>query len=71
MAVKRMEDFINKSRNTFRTIIRNHMDEEVLMTFLKEHLEYCCSEFEENTLIENLAEEYKEYLKKVAEASGE
>lgn len=70
MEVMRMEDFIRKERHTFRAIVNGMavgtIREDTLKVFLNEALSYCCSQFEEDTLIENLAEEYKDYLKELA-----
>lgn len=68
MEAIKMEGFIRTSRSLFRDILKNKEGEDVILEFLKESLKECCSEFEENCLIENLAEEYKEHLKELAAA---
>lgn len=57
--------FFNERKATFRGILRNNIGQETMKDFLKESMEKCCSQFEEDTLIENLAEEYKLYLKEL------
>lgn len=68
MNIIEMENFINEKRTVFRIIVEGNQDEEILMNFLQESLKRCCYQFEEDTLIENLAEEYKLYLKELAAA---
>ena len=72
MEIIRMENFINRNRKSFRAIVRGMQNGSIkgdtLKIFLSEALEHCCSQFEEDTLIENLAEEYKLYLKELAAA---
>lgn len=66
MEVNEMEMFIDRTRTDFRSLIENDILNDELILFFKKKLNKCCSQFEEDTLIENLAEEYKEYLKELA-----
>lgn len=74
MAVGLFDVFVEGARKDFRHMLDNFQDcrnDKRFRDYLAEQFERCSSKFEEDTLIENLAEEYKEYLKKVAETSGE
>lgn len=66
MEAKKMGNFIEKSRKVFRSILEKNIGEETIKIFLHDNLEQLCSKFEEDVFIENLAEEYKEYLKELA-----
>ena len=74
MAVGLFNGFVENSRRDFRRMLDNFQDcrnDKRFRDYLTEQFGKCSSKFEEDTLIENLAEEYKDYLKKVAETSGE
>lgn len=59
MAVKNFEEFIKNCREEFRWNINGSRE---LKDILKGMLDECCSKFEEETLKENLQEEFKLYM---------
>lgn len=66
MDVKTFECFVSRTRRDFRLILNNFQNcenDSRFREYLKDAFDKCCSSFEEETLIENLAEEYKSYLK--------
>lgn len=74
MGVKVFEEFIKKTRSDFRQILRRLEEGDTYSRtkeWLIEQIKKCSSSFEEESLIENLAEEYKEYLKDMKKAMGE
>ena len=77
MELSNMWAFMEKARTDFRNLMRRigwdyRGYESSVRRFLKRRMAECCSQFEEDTLIENLAEEYKLYLKRLAvEDQGE
>lgn len=73
MAAKMMEGFMKSAREEFRSILKksNTFNVYTMKTWLKKQMDECCSQFEEDTLIENLAEEYKLYLRSLANGQGE
>lgn len=68
MAVKDFEEYIENVREDFRVtldtsdMISINMEATILSYFKK-----CTNQFEEDTLIENLKEEFENYLKEVKE----
>lgn len=70
MELTSMWMFMTKARTEFRSLMRRigwdyRGYESSVKRFLKRKMDECCSQFEEDTLIENLAEEYKLYLKQL------
>lgn len=63
MAVRDFEEFIKNCREEFRWQINGYINgSRELKDILKGMLGECCSEFEEETLKENLQEEFKLYM---------
>lgn len=59
---------IKKNRRDFRDLLRSGHTMSFMGDKIKDYLKDCCSEFEEQTMIENLKEEFEEYLKEVKAA---
>lgn len=68
MEVRELENLIEKTRIIFKGLLDANAGRKTIVRCLKAAMNECCGEFEENTLIENLAEEYKLYLKRIAAA---
>lgn len=68
MPVKDFSRFVKKNRQDFNYALMHYPDRQIgdftnmLMSMLRE----CCSEFEEQTLIENLKEEFQDYMENLA-----
>lgn len=70
MELTSMYVFMRKARSDFRNLMRRlgwdyRGYESSVKRWLMNRMAECCSQFEEDTLIENLAEEYKVYLKQL------
>lgn len=64
MAVVKFDTFIKEARKEFRDLITIYLDGKVgeMKRLIKNKLDECQSEFEENALKENLQEEFGLYL---------
>ena len=64
MTIFEFETFIKESRKEFRELITIYLNGEVgeMKKLIKDKLDECRSEFEENVLKENLQEEFGLYL---------
>ena len=64
MTIFEFETFIKESRKEFRELITIYLNGEVgeMKKLIKDKLNECRSEFEENVLKENLQEEFGLYL---------
>lgn len=64
MTIIEFETFIKESRKEFRELITIYLNGEVgkMKKLIKDKLDECCSEIEENVLKENLQEEFGLYL---------
>lgn len=63
MEITAFEEFIKNCREEFRWHIKGYMDGSLdLKNMLKGMLDRCCSTYEEETLKENLQEEFKNYM---------
>lgn len=64
MTIIEFETFIKESRKEFRELIRNYLNGEIeeMQKMIKNKLDKCQSDFEENVLKENLQEEFGLYL---------
>lgn len=64
MEIIELKEFIEESRKKFRNKLRERSDESVegLKELIVEMFAKCCSTFEEETLKENLQEEFKLYM---------
>lgn len=70
MEITYFEEFVKESRLKFRESLELNADNGNIVditALLKEMLDECCSEFEEETLKENLQEEFKLYLNSISE----
>lgn len=66
MEVKKFDGFIWKVRKAFSRMLNDESRHKGMKKFIMRQYERCCSEFEEQTLIENLKEEYGLYLESLA-----
>lgn len=64
MTIIEFGTFIEESRKKFRELIENYLNGEVgeMKRLIKDKLNECQSDFEENVLKENLQEEFGLYL---------
>lgn len=64
MTIIEFGTFIEESRKEFRELIEKYLNGEVeeMKKTIKNKLDECCSDFEENVLKENLQEEFGLYL---------
>lgn len=70
MAVKNFEEFIKNCREEFRWQINGYINgSRELKDILKKMLGECYSEFEEETLKENLQEEFKLYMEGITKGA--
>lgn len=71
MCIMEFEEFIHGARLMFATALKDHsfeLDMKDMKKVLKNLLEQCTSDFEENALKENLQEVFREYLDEVGAA---
>lgn len=72
MTVKDFGVFVENTRREFSEQLRmGDAWQDDLKEFIYRRFELCTNQFEEDTLVENLAEEYKLYLKELAKNEGE
>lgn len=63
MEVTTFEEFIKNCREEFRWYVKGYIEgSSDLKNMLKDMLDKCCSTYEEETLKENLQEEFKIYM---------
>lgn len=64
MTIIEFETFIKESRKEFRELIENYLNGKVeeMQKMIKNKLDECQSDFEENVLKENLQEEFGLYF---------
>lgn len=68
MTVMNFEEYVEESRKRFSKRIHDgEYDMIDMKIFIKRIFKKCTNQFEEDTLIENLKEEFEDYLKEVKE----
>lgn len=66
MELREMENEIKKNREDFARVLRS--SDQTIKPVVSKYFENCCSEFEEQTMIENLKEVFEAYLEEVKAA---
>lgn len=67
MAVKDFEKYVEIGREKFKRILFDELDIRYMKGLIKRLFKECTNQFEEDTLIENLKEEFENYLKEMKE----
>lgn len=67
MAVMDFVDYVEIGRDKFKRILFDGYRMVDLKIFIRRLFKECSNQFEEDTLIENLKEEFENYLKEVKE----
>lgn len=70
MGIREFEDFVAVSRTRFRCDLELSDTRMCRFTHaMREMFNECCSEFEEQTLMENLREEFQNYMETLAKGA--
>lgn len=68
MTVYNFMGFVEGVRGGFKELLKEGYEQDEMKNFLRKCLDQCTNDFEELTLVENLQEEFKEYLEEVKAA---
>lgn len=66
MEVREFEEFIDQRRSSLKDQLDYGRDLEEIRTWVVRQFRHCYSDFEEQTLVENLAEVFQDWLKEMA-----
>lgn len=66
MEVREFEEFIEQRRNSLKDQLDYGRDLEEIRNWVVRQFRHCYSDFEEQTLVENLAEVFQDWLREMA-----